>query len=301
MEHRDVKDNARSIERSPSANLNPNQRKRIRTAVFKPAGFERSQHGTEPIFDLIQPMCCAIYNISALLFRYQRGGSVWMLPCYYISWNGCYCHIAVRQMGWKRVKYAHGRGLWIGQAKSDEFISVCEAWYLCYYDPGILMEILLVDDLVRLVLLTSSSSYRDINFMRGGFFEYFTIPGENGAVYRSFGFRAYRNLNFPVFELTFRSIADLCHKNHREKAKQDTRDGEGWRCIPIFLGVNGEMDKMQELELGLISPLLLPIRPIYYSGTRMIFERRVELSLSLSLSGNSRSPGEIYRGTWMFR
>lgn len=116
-----------------------------------PSRQDLSAIGTEgPIFDLIQR--CVARSISALLFRYRRGSPVWMPPRYYISWNGYYCHthgLKTREMR-ARVR------VMIGRAKSDEFISAREAWYLCYYDPGILMEILLVADLIRLVLLSWS-------------------------------------------------------------------------------------------------------------------------------------------------
>lgn len=216
MGHRDVGDNVRSIHRPPPANFNPYRKKGLyRIAVSKPAGFERNRHGG-PIFDLIQR--CVARSISALLFRYRRGSPIWMPPRYYISWNGYYCHthgLKTREMR-ARVR------VMIGRAKSDEFISAREAWYLCYYDPGILMEILLVADLIRLVLLSwSRCKFYDRRNL--------WIPchiGENSAIHRSFGFHAYHNLNCTVLGLTFRSIADLRHKNHRkyeEAAKHSRR------------------------------------------------------------------------------
>lgn len=88
------------------------------------------------------------------------------------------------------------------------------------------MEILLVADLARLVLLTRSYSCRDINFMMERFFEYLAILGENSATRRPFGFHAYRNS--PVFGLMFRSRTFATQKitaNTREP--QNIRDGEG--------------------------------------------------------------------------
>lgn len=60
MGHRDVGDNARSIERPPPTNLNPHREKGLyRIAVCKPTGFERNRHG-EVNFRFNPTMCCAI-------------------------------------------------------------------------------------------------------------------------------------------------------------------------------------------------------------------------------------------------
>lgn len=136
-----------------------------------------------------------------------------MPPCYYISWNGYYCHtpgLKTREMRTRMRGYNRTGEKWRIYQRTWSVISLLlRSWN---FNGNLIGRWSRSPRAINPIVL----SHRDINFMMDGFFEYFAVSRENSAVCRSFGSHAYRNLNSPVCELTLRSIADLRRKNHRE-------------------------------------------------------------------------------------